>query len=169
MEAQSPYQASHAAMQVADPPRRAHGLPKRIGTPIKHMWVLGFVLAGFALLFSALLGFTMYRRFLLGDVSLVAVLLTAGTMFADGVVYSGLAWGVRRNSRVAASCLLGYYLVGQAMFMMQDLGYAIVRVAIIVVVTTVFVRGTRASFAYHRHRHRLRGPAGRVADPVSTQ
>ncbi len=154
MDDNSPYQASQTVPPIAASRPDTLGLPQNIARPIKHMWVLGFILSGFALVFSAILTVMMYRQFQHGDASLVMALFTVGGALLDALVFSGLAWGVRRRSRVAACILLGYYLVGQALFLTLGAGFVMFRLALITVVSIVFIRGTRATFAYHRHLSR---------------
>jgi hypothetical protein len=152
MDDNSPYQASRTAPPIATSRQDTPGLPRNIARPIKHMWMLGFILAGFALVFSAILTVMMYRQFQHGEASLVMAFFTVGGALLDAVVFSGLAWGVRRRSRAAACILLGYYLVGQVLFLTQGVGYVLFRLVLITVVSIVFIRGTRAVFAWHRHR-----------------
>jgi hypothetical protein len=165
MDDNSPYQASPLAtapqVQV-----QANRLPREITGPIKHMWVLGFVLAGFALTGTVILAVVMYRQFQHGDASLVMALFTVGSVLLDAVMFSGLSWGVRRRSRAAACVMLGYYLIGQALFLTQGLSFVAVRLAIITVVLIVFIRGARATFAYHRYRMRehSQSPRDRISD-----
>jgi hypothetical protein len=166
VEEHSPYQASDATTVPDDAQLRANRLPQDISGPIKTMWVTGYVMATFALLISLILAFMMFRRLELGDVSTVEVLLTAGGAMLDAVVFAALSWAIRRHSRIAAWSILGYYLVGQALFLMQSSGAALFRLAVVTAVLIIFIRGLIAMNAYHRHlrRESHRPARGRISD-----
>ncbi|MGH8045003.1 MAG: hypothetical protein ACREOX_10350, partial [Stenotrophomonas sp.] len=147
----SPYQASSVAVAPDPDALHANRLPHAIGGPVKHMWILARVLCVMALLASIasmILRWDSYRD---GNVTLLGLLLSTGGILFDAVVFAGLSWGIQRYSRTAACALLGYYLLGQLLFVLQNQFLILVRLAIVIVVALICVRGIRATFAYHRY------------------
>lgn len=160
MEDNSPYQASLTPPPIsAKEQRPAIEVPGEITRPIKYLWVMGFIMSGVALLVALIVFNSMYQGFKRGDVAGLAVILAVGGLFLDAVVYAGLSWGIRRKSRAAACILFGYYLVGQALFTMQNIGSLMFRLSIMAIVLIFLYRGTRATFAYHRHVTQRRSEA----------
>ncbi|WP_313343554.1 hypothetical protein [Stenotrophomonas sp.] len=166
MHTDSPYQASQVVVAPDHEQLRANQLPHAIGGPVKHLWVLARVLCALALLASIAAVATQWGNFRDGTLSLLMLLLSAGGILVDAVVFAGLSWGIRRYSRAAACAMLGYYLLGQLLFVFQNQSFVLVRLAIVIVVSLICVRGIRATFAYHRHAAAEKGrpPRARLSD-----
>lgn len=170
MEDHSPYQASHAAPTDTTTERlRVNRIPHEIGGPIKHLWVLAIVLGVISLLVSFSQLMPQIERFRNGDIALLLLVLTVGATAFDGVVYLATAWGIRRYSRAAACVLLGYYLLGQTLSFLFTQRSLLAGLSLAVIISFMMIRGTRATFAYHRYatQEARRPPRGRLSgDPL---
>lgn len=167
MEDNSPYQASHAApADKTDERLRANRIPHEIGGPVKHLWVLATVLGAISLLVSVVRFGPQYEAFRDGNISLLIMVIAVGATAVDGILYLAAAWGVRRYSRVAACLLLGYYLLGQTLSLLFTERSVLVGLPLAVIIAFMMIRGTRATFAYHRHaaQEARRPPRGRLSD-----
>lgn len=159
MEDNSPYQASRAA--PAMPPSRVDWrdeAPHEITSPIRHMWIL------------LALGGAMTA---LGAIGLLATDARANTfllvvMGVSTAFYLLSAFGVYRRSRVAACvvvtmCALG--ALGTLVNISAGQG-SFSGVAFTAILAVVSIRGTLATFRYHRHLRQVRSrpPRTRLSD-----
>lgn len=157
MEDQSPYQASRATPSAVRTDRRDEA-PREITSPIMHMWVLlalGAVLTGFG---TAVLLLTNPRD----NMFLLAVM---GVSFA---FYAGAAFGVYKRSRVVACMALAMSAVGGlgTLLNIANGQGTLSGVGFTAVLLFVSIRGTLATFRYHRHLRdvRSRPPRPRISD-----
>ncbi len=157
MEDQSPYQASRVTPRTTRADRRDEA-PQEILSPIRHMWILlavGAVLTGFG---GAVLLFTDVRA----NTYLLVVL---GVSFA---FYALTAFGVYKRSRAAACvavAMCGLGALGTLVNIANGQG-TLTGVGFTAVLTFVSIRGTLATFRYHRHVRdvRSRPPRPRISD-----
>jgi hypothetical protein len=167
MEDNSPYQAGRAATETTDEARlRANRLPHDIGGPVKHMWIMGVVIAGFTVLSSLAALRPLSEEYRNGNLALLVLGVTAALMLLDAAIYLGLSWGVRRYSRAAACAMVGYYWLGQLLMISTGQRALTAGLGMMVIVSFVLIRGTLATFAYHRHmaQELRRPPRGRLSD-----
>ncbi|MBT2766317.1 hypothetical protein J7J08_01535 [Stenotrophomonas sp. ISL-67] len=157
MEDQSPYQASHVAPRTAGPDRRDEA-PREITSPIKHMYVLVAVMGLFTATAAGFMVFAGPRQ------SLWMILPLA---FVVGIYFLA-AFGVYKRSRVAACAVLamcGLSALGALANIANGQG-SLSGIGFLAVLTFVSIRGTLATFRYHRHLRdvRSRPPRTRLSD-----
>jgi hypothetical protein len=164
MDDNSPYRVGTTTPPAAR--RRAWDhAPHAITSPIRHMAALGAILAVVAL------GMVVYR---LQDGIQISINTQAGRIgmslaavffLVDAFIQIGLSWGVLRASRVAACLLLGYYVACKLLLTIVGGGMTLPGSAWMVVVIVFMVRGTVATFRYHRHlAQEHRHPPRRLSD-----
>ncbi|WP_421568785.1 hypothetical protein [Stenotrophomonas sp. PD6] len=166
MHKDSPYQASSTAPAPEHAQLRANQVPHAIGGPVKHMWIAALVLAAMSLAGDGIALANLYAGFQLGDQALIVVLFTAaGALFNVGILL-GLAWGIHRYSRTAACALLAFYLLGQLALLWVGQLTVLKGLSLTVIFSFVMIRGTLATFAYHRHlkQEARRPPRTRISD-----
>lgn len=158
MEDQSPYQASRVAPAAATRRDWRDEPPREITSPIKHMWVLlaiGAVAGG------------------IGTVGLLASGDPANhpllvVMAASFVIYGLATFGVYKRSRAAACAVLvlcGFGVLGTLLNISNGQG-SLGGVGFTALLAFVSVRGTLATFRYHRHMRtvRSRPPRTRLSE-----
>jgi uncharacterized membrane protein YoaK (UPF0700 family) len=157
MEDNSPYQASRVAPTAE---RRDHRdePPREITSPIKHMWILLAVLAVFAVIGSV--GTLLLQR---GN---SAILLLP--MLVLAAIYLVMAFGVYKRSRAVATLVLVFCVMaglGGVLNIVQGKG-SLATLAFMAVFLFVSIRGTLATYRYHRHLRdvRSRPPRARLSD-----
>jgi hypothetical protein len=166
MHKDSPYQASSAAPAPEDAQLRANQVPHSIGGPIKHMWIAALVLAAMSLVGDGITLGNLYEGFQDGNLALVDLLFVAFSALFNVAVLLGLAWGIHRYSRVAACALLTFYLLGQLAVLWVGQLTLLRGLSLVVIFSFVMIRGTLATFAYHRHlkQEARRPPRTRLSD-----
>lgn len=156
MEDNSPYQASRVAPTAE---RRDHRdePPREITSPIKHMWILlalGAVLTGFG-----------GAGLLLTNSGNTFLLIVMGGSF---VFYLLTAVGVYKRSRIAACVALAICALGAlgTLFNIANGHGTLTGVGFSAVLAFVSIRGTLATFRYHRHLREVRSrpPRARLSD-----
>ncbi|MGH8038324.1 MAG: hypothetical protein ACREPC_05135 [Stenotrophomonas sp.] len=157
MEENSPYQASRVAPTAE---RRDHRdePPREITGPIKHMWILLTVMG----VVSVMGGVA--TLFLQG--ANTAILLLPLALIA--AVYLVLAFGVYKRSRVVATLVLTFSVLGALgglLNIVMGKG-SLPGLAFTTVFLFVSVCGTLATYRYHRHLRdvRSRPPRSRLSD-----
>ncbi|WP_421568787.1 hypothetical protein [Stenotrophomonas sp. PD6] len=160
MEDDSPYKASRAT-SVAQPSYRLDWrdeAPREITSPIKHMAIL-LVVAGCLALITSLVPY-------FGDRPLHPTLLALALCLT--AIYMLLAYGVHRRSRVVASIVLAVWCLSALGTLLKIVGGqgALTGIGFTVIFGFVSIRGTLATFRYHRHLRdvRSRPPRARLSD-----
>ncbi|WNH51304.1 hypothetical protein [Stenotrophomonas oahuensis] len=151
MEDNSPYQAS----KVAPTAQRSSRVdwrdepPREITSPIKHMWILLAVLGSFSVIGAV--GVLFMRGGAFNAVLLAPMLILA-------CVYLLLAFGVYKRSRIVATLVLsfcGLAVLGTVVNIVTGQG-SLVGIGFMAIFTFVSVRGTLATYRYHRHMANVR-------------
>lgn len=158
MEDHSPYQASRVVPAAATHRDWRDEAPREITSPIKHMWIMLTVMAAFALIGG--LG----SLFLSSGNKLVLLL----PLVVLAAVYLALAFGVYKRSRTIATIVLvfcAFAALGGLLNILQGKG-SLPGLSFMAVFAFVSVRGTLATFRYHRHMRdvRSRPPRTRLSD-----
>lgn len=158
MEDQSPYQASRVAPAAATRRDWRDEPPREITSPIKHMWVMlaiGAVAGGIGTVGLLASGDPANRPLLV-------------VMAASFVIYGLATFGVYRRSRAAACAVLvlcGFGVLGTLLNISNGQG-SLGGVGFTALLAFVSVRGTLATFRYHRHMRtvRSRPPRTRLSE-----
>lgn len=156
MEDNSPYQASRVAPTAAKRDWRDVP-PREITSPIKHMCIMlsiGAILATISTVGIMLNGMAN---------ALLLAIMGFSTLF-----YAATAFGVYKASRVAACAVLvicAFGVLGTLLNITAGQG-SLSGVGFMAVLTFVSIRGTLATFRYHRHLRdvRSRPPRTRLSD-----
>jgi hypothetical protein len=156
MEDNSPYQASRVTPVAAKRDWRDVP-PREITSPIKHMCIL--------LVIGAILGVISTVGMMLSGMAnaFLLIILGVSTLF-----YAATAFGVYKGSRVTACAVLvicAFGILGTLMNLSTGQG-SLTGVGFMAVLTFVSIRGTLATFRYHRHLRdvRSRPPRSRLSD-----
>lgn len=158
MEDQSPYQASRVAPAAATRRDWRDEPPREITSPIKHMWVMlaiGAVAGGIGTVGLLASGDPANRPLLV-------------VMAASFVIYGLGTLGVYKRSRAAACAVLvlcGFGVLGTLLNISNGQG-SLGGVGFTALLAFVSVRGTLATFRYHRHMRtvRSRPPRTRLSE-----
>jgi hypothetical protein len=158
MEDQSPYQASRVAPAAATRRDWRDEPPREITSPIKHMWVMlaiGAVAGGIGTVGLLASGDPANRPLLV-------------VMAASFVIYGLATFGVYKRSRAAACAVLvlcGFGVLGTLLNISNGQG-SLGGVGFTALLAFVSVRGTLATFRYHRHMRtvRSRPPRTRLSE-----
>lgn len=150
MEDNSPYQAS----KVAPAPQYANRLdwrdepPREITSPIKHMWILLTVMGSLVVLAGGLTLIFTANAPMFALIPVIAV----GAMYLLG------AFGVYKRSRIAATlvlCFCGLAALGSLIRLVTGEA-SLGTIGFIAVLSFVSIRGTLATYRYHRHLANVR-------------
>ncbi|WP_313343556.1 hypothetical protein [Stenotrophomonas sp.] len=160
MEDNSPYQASSVA-PVAPPSGRLDWrdeAPREITSPIKHMAIL-LAVAGVLALIASVVPF-------FGSRSLEPMLMALALGLTS--IYLLLAYGVYKRSRVVASVVLAFWCLSALGTLLKIVGGqgGLTGIGFTVIFGFVSIRGTLATFRYHRHlaNVRIRPARTRLSD-----
>ena len=158
MEDRSPYQASRVAPAAATRRDWRDEPPREITSPIKHMWIMlaiGAVAGGIGTVGLLASGDPANRPLLV-------------VMAASFVIYGLATFGVYKRSRAAACAVLvlcGFGVLGTLLNISNGQG-SLGGVGFTALLAFVSVRGTLATFRYHRHMRtvRSRPPRTRLSE-----
>jgi hypothetical protein len=167
MEDNSPYRAVDTGpVASSEAQLRANRIPERIGAPVRHMWIAALVLAAISAVGDGMALVQIYESYTVGSHPLLVVLLTAAGAFINLGILIGLAWAIHRYSRVAACALLAFYLLGQLALLWMGQLTPLKGLSMVVIFSFVMIRGTMATFAYHRYlkQEARRPPRTRISD-----
>lgn len=159
MDDQNPYQAGTVIPTAIVRPHWEQ-VPNQITAPITHLALMGLALALFAF------GLGAWRLVSNGALLFVIEAIAAG--FA-GCIYLSLAFGVFRRSRVVA-CLAGaiWVAVIARRLLSDEPGFVEhpFQTAVILVAGVLTLRGTLATFRYHRYlaAQKHKPPRSRISD-----
>lgn len=140
----NPYATPQAA--VSETPRAALDVPEDILKHIKHGWIAALVSGTLTLLMTA--------ATMAGDTA------NAGTHawnFVDVLLIFGLAFGIFRNSRAAATAMFFYFLLSKIIMMVETGAPSGVVLGLLFLI--FYFRAMTATYRYHRFvRHARRFP-----------
>lgn len=157
MEENSPYAASRVSPASAASVDWRDQPPREITRPITLMWSVLAFLGGIVVIGGgALFAFSEASR-----ASMAPLLII-------GFIYLALAFGVYKRSRVVATLVLLFFafaLLGTLANIVQGKS-TLVGAGLLVIFAFVSVRGTLATYRYHRHLRdvRSRPPRSRLSD-----
>lgn len=135
MSESNPYATPEAA--VRNLPAQTFDVPEDITSPIKHGWIAALVSGTLTLLITA--------------AALARDLPNAGTHawnFLDVVLIFGLAFGIYRKSRTAATVMFFYFLLSKILIMVES-GMP-TGVVFGIVFLIFYFRAMAATYRYHR-------------------